>query len=74
MKFIYLLSACALSLSMGSCNQDKAPATETKTEIIKVEAPAPEKKIIVEEKKPNTIVISPEGTSVKTKKIDVEIK
>jgi hypothetical protein len=71
MKFISLLSACALTLSLGSCNnQADKPTVIEKTEVIKVEVEAPKE----EEKKSTSVTIGPDGSSLKSTEIDVEIK
>ena len=81
MKFVYLLSAFALTLTVG-CNNQPAPAEETKvvetetTRVVEVEAPAkevPATKVVVEAEKGTSIKIGPEGGSLKTKGVDIDL-
>ena len=78
MKLIYLLSAFALTFSLGSCNNEQ-PA-EDKTTIIKVESPQVEspkvetpKVEVVEEKKSTSVKINPSGASVNTSEVEIEV-
>ncbi len=70
MKLIYLLSACALTLSLGSCNNQPELTVIEKTEVIRVEVEAPAKK----EENKTTVIIGPDGSSLKSVDVDVEIK
>lgn len=71
MKFISLLSACALTLSLASCNnQADKPTVIEKTEVIRVEVEAPKK----EEKKSTSVSIGSDGSSFKSTEVDIEIK
>ena len=90
MKLNYLLSVCVLSLSLSACNEQPKTETpvvvETpapKTEVVKVVVEQPKvetkvvvekEKVIVEEKKDTEISIGSKGASLKTKKVDFEIK
>jgi hypothetical protein len=68
MKTIYLIGVCALVLLAASCNEKPK---ETQTIIIEKEVE--EKPVPVEEKR-TTIKVGPDGGSVKTKDVDVEVK
>lgn len=74
MKVIHLVSALALSL-MFSCNQvkeEKSNDADTETaKVIVVETPAA--KVAVEKEKGTSIKIGPNGGSIKTENIEVEI-
>lgn len=76
MKFIYVLSALALTFTVGCNNQPAKEAAEVvEKEIVKVvEVEAPVAKVVVEEQKGTSVKIGPDGGSVKTKSVDVEIK
>lgn len=77
MKFIYVLSALALTFTVACNNQ---PAKEAAAEVVEketvkvVEVEAPVAKVVVEEQKGTSVKIGPDGGSVKTKSVDVEIK
>lgn len=72
MKVIYFVCALALTC-MFSCNkvkETKAADTQTSTT---VEVQAPATKVVVEKEKETSIKIGPEGGSIKTKNVEVEI-
>lgn len=68
MKLIYLLGACALTLSLVSCNDQ--PKENTSSTTIQVEVP---EKVVVEEKKGTSIKFNSDGGSVKTDKVEIEV-
>jgi hypothetical protein len=81
MKLIYVLGAFALALSVVSCNEQPKETTTTiietekvievpKAVVVEVETP---KAVVVEEKKETSIKIGPDGGSLNTKKVDIEI-
>ena len=74
MKLIYLLGVCALTLSIASCSE--TPKEEAKTIIITekvVEQPTPVVIEVEKDKKETSIKIGPDGGSLETKKVDIEI-
>lgn len=79
MKFIYVLSALALTFTFGCNNQpveEQAKVVEKETEtvkVIEVEKQAPATKVVVEQEKGTSIELGPEGGSLKTKKVDIKI-
>ncbi len=82
MKFINLLSACAITLAMGACNNqpaETAPAPAPvviEKEVVKEEPLKKKeeiKKEVVSEKKTTTVKFGPNGGSLKTDKVDIEI-
>ena len=85
-KLTYLISACVLAFSITACNnQPKETVTETKTETIKevvvpkeVAAPkevkeVPVQKVEVKEKKSTSVKIGPNGGSLESDHMDIEI-
>lgn len=76
MKLIYVLSALALTVTVGCNNQpEKAQAEVVEKETVRVvEVEAPAEQVVVKEDKGTSIKIGPDGGSVKTKSVDVEIK
>lgn len=73
MKTMYLIGACALAMFAASCNEKPA---ETKTIIITEKPADPPKTVVVEvekEKKGTSVKIGPDGGSVKTKDVDIEV-
>lgn len=79
MKFIYLLSALALTFTFGCNNQpqdEQVKVVETETvKVVEVEkpAPVPATKVVVEQQKGTSIELGPEGGSLKTKKVDIKV-
>lgn len=79
MKFIYLLSALALTFTFGCNNQpaeEQVKVVEKETvKVVEVEKPAavPATKVVVEQEKGTSIELGPEGGSLKTKKVDIKI-
>jgi hypothetical protein len=79
MKFIYLLSALALTFTFGCNNQpveEQATVVEKETQtvkVIEVEKQAPATKVVVEQEKGTSIELGPEGGSLKTKKVDIKV-
>lgn len=75
MKFSYLLTMIALTLTFGCNNQPAEDQTEVvEKETIKVvEVESPAKKVVVEQEKGTSIEIGPEGGSIKTKKVDIKV-
>jgi hypothetical protein len=84
MKFIYFLSACALTLATACNEQPAAETHETETKTVEthetyvdtvrvVETPPPAQTPPPAEEKGTSVNIGPSGTSVKTKNVNVEI-
>ncbi|WP_299700802.1 hypothetical protein [uncultured Pontibacter sp.] len=79
MKFIYLLSALALTFTFG-CNkqpqEEQVKVVETETvKVVEVEksAATPATKVVMEQEKGTSLELGPEGGSLKTKKVDIKI-
>lgn len=79
MKFIYLLSALALTFTFGCNNQpaeEQTKIVEKETvKVVEVEkpAPTPATKVVVEQEKGTSIELGPNGGSLKTKKVDIKV-
>jgi hypothetical protein len=80
MKFIYLVSALALTFTFGCNNQpqeEQAKVIEKETvKVVEVEKPVPAAtKVVVEQEKAKgtSIEVGPEGGSLKTKSVDIKI-
>lgn len=71
MKFSYLLTMIALTLTFGCNNQPAEDQTKETVKVVEVESPA--KKVVVEQEKGTSIEIGPEGGSIKTKKVDIKV-
>ncbi|MFD3002485.1 hypothetical protein ACFS7Z_19085 [Pontibacter toksunensis] len=71
------MSALALTLTVG-CNNQPAEEVEKETVVVEKETvkvvEAPVAKVVLEEQKVKSVKIGPDGSSVKTKSVDVEIK
>lgn len=76
MKFIYLIGAFALTLTFGCNNAPQEEAKVIEKETIIVESEAPSTTVIVEEKEEagTKVVIGPNGGSLESKDLDLEIK
>lgn len=80
MKLIYLVSAFALTLTIG-CNTQpetaETPVVEAETKVIEKETvrvvEAPAKEVMVEKESGTTIQVGPDGGSLKTKKVDIKV-
>lgn len=75
MKSIYLLGAFALALTFGCNSAKEEKVIESKSvetvKVVEVEAPAKEEE---EKEEGTTIKVGPDGGSVKTKNVEVEVK
>jgi hypothetical protein len=75
MKFIFLVGVFALAFVFG-CN-NPPPPEQTKVverETVKVVEVKPEPvKVVVEEEKGTSVKIGPDGATLKTKKVDIDI-